>query len=154
MKVPLKIVYSVTGVPNGNTRVCTTVKGTELVVLSSASKHTVFCSPCLSTLPDVLSAHSQTGFQSLENKLFKQIGGQITVQFASTCQKLQKSIDDLSLNIDKLITRNNNIQVEINNTSKSINVPVQSRSYLSAASPSNLAWAGQSGGKKKECYCI
>ena len=105
-----------------------------------------FCSsPCLSALPDALSSHSQlvnelqTGFQSLENKLSKEISGQIAAQFDSTCHKLQKSIDDLSLNIDKLITRNSNIQMEIDNTSESISAPAQSKSYASAASPSNSA---------------
>ena len=58
----------------------------------------------------------------------------------ATCLKLQKSIDDLSLTIDKLlITRNSNIQMEIDNTSESVNVPARSRSYASAASPSNSA---------------
>ena len=67
------------------------------------------------------------------------MGGQIAAQFGSTYQKLQKSIDDLSLNIDKLITRNSNLQMEIDNTSESISVPAQSKSYASAASPSNSA---------------
>ena len=94
-----------------------------------------------------MSSHSllvnelQTKFQSLENKLSKENGGQITAHFASTCHKLQKSIDDLPLNIDQLIPgkSNVNIQMEIDNTSESINVPPQSRSCASAASPSNSA---------------
>ena len=133
---------------NGIHRICANIKETDhelaMVVVSSASK-TYFCSPCLSALPDALSSHSQlvnklqTGFQSLENKLSKEIGGQIAAQFGFTCQKLQKSIYNLSLNFDELITQNSNIQMEIDNTSESINVPAQSKSYASAASPSNSA---------------
>ena len=99
----------------------------------------------LSAIPDALSSHShlvnklQTGFQSLENKLSKEIGGQIATQFGSTCEKLQQSIDLSLINIDKLITRNSDIRMEIDNTSESISVPTQSKSYVSAPSLSNSA---------------
>ena len=52
---------------------------------------------------------------------------------------MPKFIDDISLNIDKPIIQNNNIQMKIDNTSESISTPTQSRSYASAASPSNAA---------------
>ena len=62
-------------------------------MLSSASQNILyFCSCCLSILSEALSSfksHSQlanelqTGFQSVENKLSKEIGGQITAQFAT-----------------------------------------------------------------------
>ena len=84
MKVPLKTVLSVIGVPNGNTGFVLTLNKLYWLCCPQTKKHTVFCSFCLSTLPDALSSHSQlvnelqTGFQSLENKLSKEIGGQIT----------------------------------------------------------------------------
>ena len=75
---------------------------TELALLYFASKkYSVFCSYCLSTLPDSSSSHSQlvnelqTGFQSVENKVSKEKGSQITAQFGSTSQKFQKLIDDI-----------------------------------------------------------
>ena len=115
-------------------------------MLSSTSKNILFfCSSCLFVLPDALSSfksHSQlvnAGFRSVENKLSQEIGSQISAQFGSTCKKLQKSIDELSLNIDKLITQNSNIQMEINNTSESFSAPAQPRSYASVVSPSNAA---------------
>ena len=127
-------------------RACANIKESELVVLSSTSKNILFfCSSCLLVLPDALSSHSQlvnalqTGFQSVENKLSQEMGSQISAQFGSTCKKLQKSIDELSLNIDKLTTQNNNIQMEIDNTSESFSTPAQPRSYASVVSPSNAA---------------
>ena len=130
-------------------RGCANIKETELVVLSSASQNILyFCSCCLSVLPEALSSfksHSQlanelqTGFQSVENKLSKEIGGQITAQFSSTCQKLQNSIDELSSNINKLIAQNSNVQMETDNTSESIGGPAQARSYASVTSSSNTA---------------
>ena len=41
------------------------------------------------------------------------MGGKIIAQFGSTSQKFQKLVDDLSLNIDKPISHNSNIQMEI-----------------------------------------
>ena len=88
-------------------------------MLPSASKIFCFCSLCLSTLSDIFNSHSQlvnelqTGFQSVENKLSKEMGGKITALFGSTSQKFQKLIDDLFLNIDKPISHNRNIQMEI-----------------------------------------
>ena len=105
-------------------------------MLSSASQNILyFCSCCLSILPQALSSFRshfqlayelQTGFQSVENKLSKEIGGQITVQFSSTCQKLQTLLllfFELSSNINKLIAQSSNVQMETDNTSESISVP-------------------------------
>ena len=85
MEVSLQTVLIVIGVPNGKTGFMLTLKKLYWLCCPQAKEHIVFCSPCLSTLLDALSSHSQlvnklqTGFQSLENKLSKKIGSQITV---------------------------------------------------------------------------
>ena len=140
MKVSLKIVLSVIGALNGSTEVVLTLK--KLNLLCCPRPHKIFCifAVVVCILPEALSSfksHSQlanelqTGFQSVQNKLSKEIGGQITAQFSSTCQKLQNSIDELSSNINKLIAQNSNVQMETDNTSESIGGPAQARSYAS-----------------------
>jgi len=75
-------------------------------------------------------------FQSLENKLHKGIGqhlakcleaANVTV-LEDSCKKLQKSVEDLLSKIDSLSISNNNLHIEIENTSQSLSEPAQSKS--------------------------
>jgi len=64
-------------------------------------------------------------FQSSENKLHKGIGQHLTkcleaanvTVLEDSCKKLQKSVEDLLSKIDSLSISNNNLKIEIENTS-------------------------------------
>ena len=73
-------------------------------MLSSASQNILyFCSRCLSILPNALSSFKPN-----------------VVALEETCKKLQQSVEDLSSKIATLSASNNNLQMEIDNTSESL----------------------------------
>lgn len=137
-------------------RACANFEENDLITLSSASQNILFfCSSCLSVLPDALRYFKlqtqivnelQTGFQSVENNLRKEIVNQITkcfepintVQLDTTCKNLRKSIDEVSTKINELSSHNSNLQMEIETTSESLGAPVQPKSLVYSAS-SNAA---------------
>ena len=82
MKVSLKTVLSANGAPNESTELALILQKLNWLCCTHPQKNcSVFCSYCLSTLPDSLSSHSQlvnelqTGFQSIENKVSKEMSG-------------------------------------------------------------------------------
>ena len=97
-----------------------------------------FCCRCLPEVSEALFLYKtyskldiefENRFQSMENKLHKGIGQHLTkcfeatsaVSLEDTCKKLQQSIDDLSSKITALSTSNNNLHMEIETTSDSLN---------------------------------
>ena len=132
-------------------RACANIKEKELVILGSNTENILFfCSQCLPNLPNALSLfkfHSQLNekldskFKSLEDKLHEGIADHITsglnstilAQFNAVCQKLEKSIEEVSTKINKLSLLNNNLQMEIDTTSESLSTSAQPRPVLAPA---------------------
>ena len=74
----------------------------------------------------------------------KSIASQFTTSYESAqlnnaYHKLQKSVDEISTRINNLSQLNNNLQMEIDSTSESLNNSVESRPVLSSVSLSSAA---------------